>query len=259
MSYTDKKIIRETLNSPTALNALISSAAERESHDFTQTLFQEAEYLSWHFVNHSELLSTSEVRQHIKSRMEDADFFHENYNQAEQAQLINNISMLVQFKRSLSQLKLWSELKFSKESAVHEDKLRRLWDNLAGYEMPDRISQDWVNLGFQGKDPATDFRGAGILGLDNLLAITDKDSQYYEQAQEMYSSSINPTTWYFFAVTGINITQKLLQEFLHSHHLDQIILENIEVLLKLKQSRGTKLPESDPLPNIKISESPTKS
>ena len=37
---------------------------------------------------------------------------------------------------------------------------------------------EWVDIGFQGKDPATDFRGAGTLGLEQLLVITDEDSKY---------------------------------------------------------------------------------
>jgi len=32
-----------------------------------------------------------------------------------------------------------------------------------------RISKEWKQLGFQGTDPATDFRGSGIFGLQNLV------------------------------------------------------------------------------------------
>lgn len=31
-----------------------------------------------------------------------------------------------------------------------------------------RKSEEWIELGFQVEDPATDFRGAGYLGLMNL-------------------------------------------------------------------------------------------
>jgi hypothetical protein len=31
--------------------------------------------------------------------------------------------------------------------------------------LSERISKDWQDIGFQGKDPATDFRGTGYLGL----------------------------------------------------------------------------------------------
>jgi hypothetical protein len=36
-------------------------------------------------------------------------------------------------------------------------------------KLDERISDHWAELGFQGKDPATDFRGMGVLGLDQLL------------------------------------------------------------------------------------------
>ena len=36
-------------------------------------------------------------------------------------------------------------------------------------KLDSRISGQWGELGFQGNDPATDFRGMGVLGLDQLL------------------------------------------------------------------------------------------
>jgi hypothetical protein len=40
--------------------------------------------------------------------------------------------------------------------------------------MPDvklesRLSKQWTDVGFQGDDPKTDFRGMGMLGLNQLL------------------------------------------------------------------------------------------
>jgi ELMO domain-containing protein len=31
--------------------------------------------------------------------------------------------------------------------------------------LTERLTNEWQNVGFQAKDPATDFRGAGFLGL----------------------------------------------------------------------------------------------
>ena len=69
---------------------------------------------------------------------------------------------------------------------------------------------EWVDVGFQGKDPATDFRGAGVFGLENLLAITDEGSEYREEALEMFRTSADQSSWYFFASAGLNVTQRLL-------------------------------------------------
>lgn len=35
--------------------------------------------------------------------------------------------------------------------------------------LKDRITRQWGEIGFQGDDPKTDFRGMGILGLNNLM------------------------------------------------------------------------------------------
>jgi len=32
-----------------------------------------------------------------------------------------------------------------------------------------RLSDDWTMIGFQGRDPATDFRGMGVLGLHQVF------------------------------------------------------------------------------------------
>ena len=83
----------------------------------------------------------------------------------------------------------------------------RLWKNLRpNTPLKDRKSMEWVDIGFQGKDPATDFRGAGTLGLQQLLAITDENSKYRKEALRMYRDSINVKHWYFFAASGLNIT-----------------------------------------------------
>ena len=40
---------------------------------------------------------------------------------------------------------------------------------MPGLPLEGRISKQWSEIGFQGNDPATDFRGMGILGLKCLL------------------------------------------------------------------------------------------
>lgn len=46
----------------------------------------------------------------------------------------------------------------------------QLWNGLQpGVALTERISPQWTIIGFQGNDPATDFRGMGLLGLLNLV------------------------------------------------------------------------------------------
>ena len=40
---------------------------------------------------------------------------------------------------------------------------------MVGCQLTERISKQWQDIGFQGNNPATDFRGMGLLGLKSLL------------------------------------------------------------------------------------------
>ncbi|KAI9320901.1 ELMO/CED-12 family-domain-containing protein [Dichotomocladium elegans] len=63
-------------------------------------------------------------------------------------------------------------------------------------------------IGFQGNDPATDFRGMGLQGLDDLVYYA---RTHPESAQKTFTSSRHPVSWYPFAIVGINITQYAVQ------------------------------------------------
>lgn len=60
-----------------------------------------------------------------------------------------------------------------------------------------------IRIYFQGDDPKTDFRGMGILGLENLLYFASK---YPEVSSHVLFHSFHPLYGYTFAVVGINIT-----------------------------------------------------
>ena len=63
-----------------------------------------------------------------------------------------------------------------------------------------------MSLGFQGKDPTTDFRGSGYLGLLHLTSF----SLQHPQSRLVFETASSPGTWYFYACTAINITAKVL-------------------------------------------------
>ena len=73
-----------------------------------------------------------------------------------------------------------------------------------------------VKIGFQGKDPLTDFRGSGLLGLKHLWQF----SLYDLRSQNVYKIATNEKTWYFYAATGINITGKVIQ-FIEENNCDK--------------------------------------
>lgn len=87
-----------------------------------------------------------------------------------------------------------------------------------GRELQGRITREWEEIGFQGQDPATDFRGAGIFGLHQLLRLCQNADNLVRKldtvremfAQSEYQAANKSKSWYFFAVTGLNISSKLL-------------------------------------------------
>lgn len=73
-------------------------------------------------------------------------------------------------------LQLWQaqRVPYDKTNAEHEAKLLRLWELVnPEVKLTGRVSDQWKSLGFQGSDPATDFRGMGMLGLELLLFMAE--------------------------------------------------------------------------------------
>eukprot|EP01113_Clastostelium_recurvatum_P042658 TRINITY_DN6930_c0_g1_i2.p1 TRINITY_DN6930_c0_g1~~TRINITY_DN6930_c0_g1_i2.p1 ORF type:complete len:166 (+),score=38.86 TRINITY_DN6930_c0_g1_i2:389-886(+) len=87
--------------------------------------------------------------------------------------------------------------------------LAGLWDALRPgvARQGGRISKDWGDIGFQGSDPATDFRGMGLLGLSNLHHFATK---HKEAASQTLFNCVSSPAGYPFAITGINITAMLV-------------------------------------------------
>ncbi|CDH52820.1 elmo domain-containing protein 2 [Lichtheimia corymbifera JMRC:FSU:9682] len=99
--------------------------------------------------------------------------------------------------------------KYDSTNPLHEQKLLKLWKCLMpDTELEARMTRQWGEIGFQGNDPATDFRGMGLQGLDDLVYYA---STHPESAQQTFLSSRHPVSWYPFAIVGINISQYAVQ------------------------------------------------
>ena len=78
---------------------------------------------------------------------------------------------------------------YSSDNQEHEYNLQQLYHK-AFREMPNlddkndsgltMISEKWKDIGFQAKNPRTDFRGAGNLGLLALLYMVDNYSEEFD-------------------------------------------------------------------------------
>uniref|UniRef100_A0A3Q3ICZ4 ELMO domain-containing protein n=1 Tax=Monopterus albus TaxID=43700 RepID=A0A3Q3ICZ4_MONAL len=94
---------------------------------------------------------------------------------------------------------------FSSENPEHEAMLLKLWDLLMPtVKLESRITKQWGDIGFQGDDPKTDFRGMGMLGLINLVFFSEN---YTEEARQVLSHANHPKLGYSYAIVGINLTE----------------------------------------------------
>jgi hypothetical protein len=95
--------------------------------------------------------------------------------------------------------------KYDKENIDHEFMLMDLWNSASSdKKLENRISDQWERIGFQGKDPSTDFRGMGLLGLKNCTYFAKRYTSFIK-------SVIADGRDYPFCVAGINITGFLVE------------------------------------------------
>ncbi|PNF30272.1 ELMO domain-containing protein 1 [Cryptotermes secundus] len=93
---------------------------------------------------------------------------------------------------------------YDADNKDHENKLLTLWELLMpSVQLESRITKQWQDIGFQGDDPKTDFRGMGLLGLENLVYFAQ---EYPGPASHVLSHSHHPQYGYAFAIVGINLT-----------------------------------------------------
>uniref|UniRef100_A0AC35TMC5 ELMO domain-containing protein n=1 Tax=Rhabditophanes sp. KR3021 TaxID=114890 RepID=A0AC35TMC5_9BILA len=120
---------------------------------------------------------------------------------------------------------------YDSENEVHEEKLLSLWNLLNPNEkLSARKSKQWEDIGFQGLDPATDFRGAGVLGLDQMIYFAKHD---LENCRRILQLSLHPIKGFPFAICSITITfigKELLAEgYLKRHVYNSINPEEVSI------------------------------
>jgi len=103
--------------------------------------------------------------------------------------------------------------------------LLKLWRLLMPDEqLVDRRTDQWQKIGFQGDDPSTDFRGMGMLGLDQLIFFAQFD---VDNCHRVLSLSHHPTMGFPFAICGITISalckNLLLDDLLKDHFYNTMV------------------------------------
>ena len=112
-----------------------------------------------------------------------------------------------------------SSTKFDWSHDLHRELLFGVWKTLVpGTPLqitPGKsvVSEEWKEVGFQGKDPATDFRGVGLLGLVQLhyfISTRPTLARRILKSSQAPSDGSNDVLFYPFACAGINISAFLL-------------------------------------------------
>ncbi|KAG2312724.1 hypothetical protein Bca52824_024281 [Brassica carinata] len=93
----------------------------------------------------------------------------------------------------------------------HQDALRALWSaTYPGEKLEALISDQWKDMGWQGRDPSTDFRGGGFISLENLLFFAKTFPTLFQRLLKKQGGK--RAAWeYPFAVAGVNITFMIMQ------------------------------------------------
>ncbi|KAK9055899.1 hypothetical protein SSX86_026986 [Deinandra increscens subsp. villosa] len=111
--------------------------------------------------------------------------------------------------------KLQNRLDIAYDSSIpgHQEALRALWKAaFPEEELRDIISEQWKEMGWQGKDPSTDFRGGGFISLENLLYFARNFPKSFQDLLRKQEGVRGRAMWeYPFAVAGVNITFMLIQ------------------------------------------------
>ncbi|BFY97385.1 hypothetical protein BsWGS_00425 [Bradybaena similaris] len=100
---------------------------------------------------------------------------------------------------------------FDNNNETHNRVLQTIYRCLTGSRFDcQRFGSHWEEIGFQGKDPATDLRGTGMLALMHLLYFLQSPSTK-DLARDVYKLSLHPTQNFPFCVMGINLSRICLQ------------------------------------------------
>ncbi|XP_074272976.1 uncharacterized protein LOC141596662 isoform X3 [Silene latifolia] len=111
----------------------------------------------------------------------------------------------------LQRLQYRLDVSYDSSNPEHQDALQALWKTaFPGEELHGLISEQWKDMGWQGKDPSTDFRGGGFISVENLLFFARHFQKSFQDLLHK-RAGVRAMWEYPFAVAGVNITFMLIQ------------------------------------------------
>ncbi|KAL5213651.1 hypothetical protein ABZP36_002803 [Zizania latifolia] len=111
----------------------------------------------------------------------------------------------------LQKLKERLNIPYDETRADHQEALRALWGaSFKDAELSSLVSEQWKDMGWQGPNPSTDFRGCGFVALQNLLFFATTYPVSYQRLL-LKQQGMRATWEYPFAVAGVNVSYMLIQ------------------------------------------------
>lgn len=132
---------------------------------------------------------------------------------------------------------------FNSSNPEHIASLNKFWDVMKPNIRREggMVTSEWGELGFQGSNPSTDFRGMGILGLTQLVYF----AEYHNgNAKTILLESNHSRRYYPFAATGINMTSFIL-DLLKGKRLYRYLLTQLEIGRSKVSSNFTETPSEN--------------
>lgn len=139
------------------------------------------------------------------------------------------------FKRSLAQRRKMHAIMVAMgthvdwEQSEHEAQLRLIWNFFFESNEFQRKSPLWSEIGFQGRDPCTDFRGMGTHALSCLLFLIEKESDF---CRYVVNKEVADDSYYPLAVSWINLAS-MICKLLDVQHADALAPEEQKPLFQL--------------------------
>lgn len=111
---------------------------------------------------------------------------------------------IISYNALFNEVDLIRSIQYDETNDEHENSLKKLWCLIKkDDELNERHTSRWNEIGFQGTNPATDFRGMGILGLKNMIYLLEKKETI---GMKIYGQSNHPQYGFSFAIMAINFT-----------------------------------------------------
>jgi hypothetical protein len=126
---------------------------------------------------------------------------------------LSSIALTERQHERITALRTKASTKFNRDDEAHVAQLYSLGVAIFGEEFSQQEvfkSRKWKTIGFQGLDPTTDLRAAGLYAMQNLHYLVSIEPRIIRRMTQM--QHVAPEYYLPFAVTCVNLTYTLLTE-----------------------------------------------